>query len=998
MDTIIAPNPAPHPSPSPQQRAAIEAPPGPVLVLAGPGAGKTFCLIERVRRLVSHLGADPGRVCAVTFTNRAAEEIVGRLHRDMGATGEPICRGTLHALCLDILRAHGERLRLRRGFGVADESYQRLALRRLGVARQRMGALLTLFGRRRLQGYTLTEGDQDLLDRYTAILRARNVVDFDELITLTRDLLAGFPDARAAIAGRWEHLLVDEFQDLNATQYEILKYLAAPHDSFFAVGDDEQSIFSWTGADPDVLRRFREDYRIAEPVVLDRNRRSSRLIFAAARRLVECNPQLFHKRIEAVRESPFPVLAQRFPDEELEAAWVIEDVLRDRAAHGIGWGDVAVLYRHHRLGEALERHFLRVGIPCRLARGRALSDDDIIGQIIASLWIIRDPDDPLALEALAERVLPAELLERIRAGAPAGDLLAEVRRLARDSHGSDPDTKKAWRFVFQVENLRALGQSHESLRSLVDELLMQRMGAFRNPLEDQSDELTDPADYPGAASLADRLAAGPRVWIVPHHGVEIALRGMLVRSGLVRAVAYLGPGDSPGPDDLVLRADPTDPGEIVVRLFKGLQLAHGRDFGELFRECVAFDLETTGNDVGSCEVIEIGAVLLRDGVVVDRFQTLVRPQQPVQAGAAAVHGYTDADLADQPSFAEVWPRFRAFVGERVLVAHNGHGFDVPVLRRLAAGLDGGATLTCFDTLPLARALFPDSAKLEHLADRFGVDKGRAHHALDDAMTLGRVLGHLMAHKLARARKAALVNLLDHFGLGLALAGDAESTEERQLLARLARRYALGRYSDCLEFYVAERERVPQTDAPDVEEVIERLGGRALMNRIRTERSAAERYPVSVARLEALLGASDPDAGGGLDAAIGRLLERVALSTSEGVEADPNRVNLLTLHSTKGLEFSRVYVVGVEDFQLPGYWAMREERREEIEESRRLLYVGMTRAQDRLVLTRAERRFGKDAGGSMFLTEIGVERDVASVSAPGNESTSPGDRSPSPPPA
>jgi DNA polymerase III epsilon subunit family exonuclease len=985
-------------SPSPQQRAAIEAPLGPVLVLAGPGAGKTFCLIERVRRLVTHHHADPARVCAVTFTNKAAEEIVARLHRELGGAGERIGRGTLHALCLDILRAHGERLRLRPGFGVADEEYQRLVLRRLGVARRRMGMLLTLFGRRRLQAYPLTPGDQDLLDRYTATLRARNVVDYDELITFTRDLLAGFAEVRATIASRWDHLLVDEFQDLNATQYEILGYLAAPHRSFFAVGDEEQSIFSWTGADPEVLRRFREDYGIGDPVVLDRNRRSSRAIFAAARRLVERNPRLFQKRIEAVRESPFPVEVHRFPDEALEVAWLIEDVLHDRATHGLAWGDIALLYRHHRLGEELEKAFLRAGIPCRLARGRALVDDEVVGQIIASLRIIRDPDDALALEALAERVLPPELMERVRAGAPGRDLLDVVRRLARESHGSDPDTKKAWRFVFQVENLRALRQSHESLRALVDELLTQRIGPYRNPLEDHADELTDPAAHPGAAALADRLASGARVWIAPARGLEIALRGMLVGSGLVRAVAYLEADQVPAPEDVVLRADPADPGGIAVTLFKALQLAHGRDFGELFPECVAFDLETTGNDATTCEVVEIGAARLRGGALVDTFHALVRPSQPVHPAAAAVHGYTDADLAGQPSFAEVWPRFRAFVGDRVLVAHNGHGFDVPVLRRLAAGLEGSQDLTCFDTLPLARALFPDSAKLEHLAARFGVDTGRAHHALDDALTLGQVLSHLTAHKLARARKAALVNLLDHLGLALALAGEADPPDERRLLAHLARPYALGRYSDCLESYDAERVRSGAIDAPTVDELIERLGGRALMDRLRTERSAAERYPASIARLDALVAACDPTAGDGLDAAIDRVLQRVALSTSEGVEADPNRVNLLTLHSTKGLEFSRVYVVGVEDFQLPGYWAMREERRQEIEEARRLLYVGMTRAKDRLVLTRAERRFGRESGGSMFLTEIDVEREAVSLAAPHTESTSPGGHSPFPPPA
>ncbi|MGH7754261.1 MAG: 3'-5' exonuclease, partial [Gemmatimonadales bacterium] len=249
-------------------------------------------------------------------------------------------------------------------------------------------------------------------------------------------------------------------------------------------------------------------------------------------------------------------------------------------------------------------------------------------------------------------------------------------------------------------------------------------------------------------------------------------------------------------------------------------------------------------------------------------------------------------------------------------------------------------------------------------------------ALDDARTLARVFRALSVRRTVRARKAAAINVLDYLGLALGLESDAVETEERNLLVNLSRPYALGRFSDCLQFYESERARVEVADAPSLDEVIARLGGRSAMERIRAERTAAERYPSAVSRLKALVEASTTGGGGGgggggLDEAIGRMLERVALSTSEGVEADPHRVNLLTLHSTKGLEFSRVYAVGVEDYQIPGYYATEEKREDEIQEARRLLYVGMTRAKDRLVLTRVTERGGKPAGGSRFLQEIGV---------------------------
>jgi superfamily I DNA/RNA helicase len=303
----------------------------------------------------------------------------------------------------------------------------------------------------------------------------------------------------------------------------------------------------------------------------------------------------------------------------------------------------------------------------------------------------------------------------------------------------------------------------------------------------------------------------------------------------------------------------------------------------------------------------------------------------------------------------------------LLVAHNGQRFDVPVLRRLAAECGGAEDLGFFDTLPLARSLLDESAKLEHLAERFGVSLGRAHHALDDAMALAGVLTQLEELKLVRGRKTALAQTLGFLGMALALDQAPEPTAEERMMRELALPHALGRYSDCLELYAAELE-IGAPGAPPVAELIERLGGQRLMERLRAERTAAERYPQAVARLTALMEASQ---GATLDERVDRLLDRVALSSSVGVEADPARVSLLTLHSTKGLEFSRVYVVGVEDNQLPGWHALAEQRDAEIEEARRLLYVGMTRAKDRLVLTRTERRDGRPSGGDLLLRDAGL---------------------------
>ncbi len=947
--------------PTPRQREAIEAPIGPVLVVAGPGAGKTFCLIERIRWLITEQQVRPERILAVTFTNKAADEIANRL-KDLPGVGD-VNRGTLHALCARILREHGSALGIPRGFGIADEKYQRLVLQRLGAWRKRVTDLLTLFSRKKLEGRQLVTRDQRLFAEYEQHLKARQLLDFDDLIAETARLLREHPGERAAVAGQWDHILVDEFQDLSPAQYAVLATLAAEHRSIFGVGDDEQSIFSWTGADPTILRRFAENFGIEHPIVLDVNRRCATQIFDTARRLLAVNPSLFAKDLVANHQSPHGVVVKAFPDDDAEADWLVFDLVADRLEHALPWGEYAILYRKHEVGAALESRLLNSNIPCRLARGRALKDDAIIGYVVAALKLMRASDDPVLVEAFAEAVLPEQLVDRIRRHMRdrGSELLAAVRDLARRGERNDPDTKRCWRFIYHVENLAAMPRMHGDLGALVDDLLAQPVGAYRNVLEERHDELSDPADDPEIVELAERFHAaldGRRVvWVGGFAPTRIPVRGLLLGAG-VSVARYLGAGSDVKKEDVVVEADP-------LSVFKALQFMHaGRAVDEL-SDYVAFDLETTDLDVDACEVVELGAVRVRGGVAVDRFHSLVRPARAISPQAAEQHGYDTAAVAEAPAFGEIWPAFRSFVGSDLLVGHNARNFDLPVLTRMASGMPGADNLVVFDSLVPARALYPNGAGLEALAERFGLDGGRAHHALDDSETLVKVLAELTRRRAQRARKSSLTHLLDYLGLGLALSKEGEGAEVA-MLRQLTRTFALGPWSECLEFYETERARLDDASLPSLGEVIERLGGKRLMERLRADRKPEDRYPDACRRLRGLIGAAGT---GPLDEQLDRFLELVALSISDGAEVDRQAVNLLTLHATKGLEFSRVYVVGVEDYQLPGYWPTVDNRTHEIEEARRLLYVGMTRARDRLVLTRADRRLGKDAGGSRFLTEM-----------------------------
>lgn len=954
---------------SPSQRAAIEAPPGPALVLAGPGAGKTFCLIERIRFLIEQLGVEPSRICAFTFTNKAADEIATRLARQLGPRAEGVKRRTIHAFCAELLREYASHVRLAPGFGIADEAYQMTVLRRLGVPRRWLRSTLGRFSTHRLRRDPLHANDAAVFAQYERFLAERNVVDFDMLVVKAAELLE-HTDAGATLRARWTALLVDEFQDLNPVQYRIMHALAREHRHIFAVGDDEQSIYAWAGADPSVFKSFVNDFGITQKLYLQENRRCPREVFDLARRLISINTPLFDDRTPplAERVSAFDVAAVEFESDDAELAWIVDDIRRDRDTNGHGWGDVAVLYRKHDIGDGLEAALINAGIACRLAQGRAVSEEPVVAYVLAALRVIAYPADEIYRDGFFAVSLPAPLVDEARARAQASrhDILRQLNRMADELPAADVRGRHIRRALYRYRNLEAMGRVHATLDSLVRELLSQGVGKHRSVLEERHDELTDPADHPEVVRLAARLRSAreqDRAVSIPRAGgVEIALKGMLVALGFGVQL-----GEHADADAERILPDDTPSLGMALGVFKALQLLEIGEHPSAYRDFTAIDIETTDKDIDHSEVIEIAAVRVRDGQIVDVFNSLVKPRGPIAAAATAVHGIRAADVAAAPRFEDIWPKFAAFCGDDIVVAHNGYAFDFRILKRMVRAVGWRFDLCTYDTLPLARDLVPTSRKLEDLARSFSIDAGQSHRALDDARTLARVFLELDAVKLERARTTALANLLDQLGVALALCDEASLCDEARLLRALCRPLALARHSSCLESY--ERERGELESLPGVDDVIEALGGTKLMVKVRSEKNADARYPAAMLRLRRLL-AHVGD--GPIETQIASFLERVLLSArGDGVDPDRDRVNLLTLHSTKGLEFSRVYVVGVEDAQLPGHAPNKEPSTKETEEARRLLYVGMTRAKDRLVLSRAANRGGTSTGGHRFLDEMGL---------------------------
>jgi DNA polymerase III epsilon subunit family exonuclease len=961
--------------PSASQRGAIEAHPQPLLVLAGPGAGKTFCLIERVRFLIEKLGIDPARICVFTFTNKAAGEIAERLQRELGSSVERVKRGTIHAFCAELLREFGEQVGLQLGFGIADEADQRSVLRHLKVPAKMHKSVLDAFARYRFRGEALGRRYQNFYDGYRDILAKRNVADFDNLVLKTAELLRIAAVARD-VRGRWDVVLVDEFQDLNPIQYAVIRELGRDHRHVFAVGDDEQSVYSWTGADPKVFLTFQKDFEIPPErlIHLQDNWRCPPAVMDCARRLVAINEAIFRNRAPqaCTHDSPFTVTALTFPDDDGETRWIMDDLQRDRLAHEgkLGWGEIALLYRTHKIGSALESAFLNAGIPCCLAQGRALADDKVVAYVLAALRVIANPHDDIQQEMFYQTVLPDPLFDSARAWAEetGRGLVQQLEHMARTLPREHGDAKKIWRGYYALKNLDALGKSHISLRSLVEDILSEKVGTYRTILEDHQEDLSDPASHEEVVALAERIqktiADGRSVWIPRLGGAEIAARKIVMEMG-VRSVDV---GGAPGADAHRIRPVDFPLLGFGLGLFKTAQLVRTRSFSNTFRDFTAIDLETTDKDVEHAEIVEIAAVRVRHGRIIDEYHTRVKPRVPITAGALATHGISEGDVADAPYFENMWAEFRAFCGSDVLVAHNGYMFDFPILRRMAAKLPRGTDFSTYDTLPLARTLHATSRRLEHLAKRYGIHAGQSHRAIDDCRTLAKLFPALSETRIEYARKTALVNLLDQLGVVLALTERDTLCNEARKFFEFVPAYSLGRHSDCLDHYGSERELCGDATLPTVDDLIALLGGHQLMDRLRADRSADKRYPETMGRLRRLIEAC---ASGELLGQICAFLERAVLSKYDGADTQKNRVNLLTLHSTKGLEFSRVYIVGVEDEQLIPLPRDGVLRKLELEEARRLLYVGMTRTKDRLVMTRVKSRGEKATGGHRFLDEMGI---------------------------
>ena len=393
------------------QRKAVFHKTGPLLVLAGPGSGKTRVITCRIAALIES-GVRPYHICAITFTNKAAEEM--RLRVEQSTCSAGVYVSTFHALCVRILRRYAEQAGIGQNFTIYDVDDQKRCMKEAIAACQIDTGNFTPA---RMLDY-ISNLKNDLEDetafaarandyfskyaariyaKYQALLRQNNAVDFDDLLLKTAFLLRDYPDVRMELSNRFRYLLVDEYQDTNHAQYQIAKGLALTHRNICVTGDPDQSIYRWRGADIQNILAFEKDWPEAVVVKLEENFRSTPNILEKASRLIRVNTQRKHKDLIATRPAGEPVVIQTCEDEAHETRHVAERI-KALINEGVDPNEIAVFFRVNSMSRTIEESLIRDRLPYQVVRGVEFYARKEIRDMLSYLKLIVNPKDDIAFQ------------------------------------------------------------------------------------------------------------------------------------------------------------------------------------------------------------------------------------------------------------------------------------------------------------------------------------------------------------------------------------------------------------------------------------------------------------------------------------------------------------------------------------------------------------------------------------------------------------------------
>ena len=485
------------------QREAVETIDGPLLIVAGPGSGKTRVITHRIAYLVRVVGVSPYRILAVTFTNKAAREMKDRLQHLAGQRADQLSVGTFHSFCAGVLRRDGKHMGLESSFSIYDDEDQMNVVKQameqvdLDPKRYPPRAVQGVISRAKsllMDSHALGQNHESFFEeraasvyqRYEELLARNNSVDFDDLILKTVQLLRSHDDVLARYHRRFIHVMIDEFQDTNVAQYALAKLLAGGHRNICVVGDADQSIYSWRHADIRNILSFQKDYPEARTVTLAQNYRSTSPILNAAKQLISANRMRLDKELWTSQAEGHPVVVHELYNEDEEAQFVLAEVDRLGKEDGFKAGDCAVMYRVNAQSRAMEEACLRYGVKYRLVGGVRFYQRREVKDVAAYLRLIHNPNDEVSLSRVINvppRGIGQRSLEEVRRWAQGQrlPLYEALLKMAESSAAGEADPLLSTRVARLVSGfVRLLSDLGEESRRLdvVDliDLILDRTG------------------------------------------------------------------------------------------------------------------------------------------------------------------------------------------------------------------------------------------------------------------------------------------------------------------------------------------------------------------------------------------------------------------------------------------------------------------------------------------------------------------------------------------
>ena len=1016
-----------------RQREAVTHKNGPLLVIAGPGTGKTRVITHRIAYLIREHGIKAENILAITFTNKAAQEMQERVNNEIGEPhGSNIKVSTFHAFCVQVLRKHALRIGLSENFTIFDQELQDEILtesvRALNLntddyppwllrniisdAKCKSQNPVDAVDTTDLYDPETAENIRSVLRNYQDRLAEYDALDFDDLLVKTVELFEQVEDVQQAYHKTIAHILVDEFHDVNSVQYHLLQLLCAPPEhNLMVVADEDQSIYSWRGSNPAYIDAFKADYNPRE-LALDDHYRCSEKILRAAEEVISRNTERQRQHtLRTHKDAGRDIFHYTFDTPISEAHNIINVIQNLVTKRNYSYRDIAIFYRTHRLADVLEEQLLREHIQFqRIQPTNSFAEGNSKG-ILAYLRFIQwqlpqdleqainfpetciDDLTWVRLKWLAQRedIAFVELLKNIEAyPQDVGPLTRrnvrhfwiQLERLSTEIEGERVDkiipklfdTLERSRTPYRAEELEVIEKQPEMPNLVTAQDVLYSALNLGEPVQITASHGID--EYAAAhiiyQTLETYLNHTPQLQLLPpegnrpkpnENGVDVLIGNFeeIGESARDARTILIGTADTVSTDVIRLEAE----GVHSITALKLCQRLVNRFETPNMADMVVYDLETTGLNPKTAEIVEIAAHRLSPiGDEVDRYYRLVRPPGGhIPESARRIHGIDTETVKSSPGIEMVLPEFLGFIQDRILIGHNVAEYDNPILARdLRRYLKRDLSAPHYDTLTTARRLFPrQRCSMSALAEKFDIEHGRLHSALEDTRVNREIFKELIRIDAHKREAKSLPELLPFVGLGILAKTEGvtppeEVLTETDIFLNVAKRFVQTHNIGPLENLPLD-----PTEAAQARAYIETLHHAT----VREFPEDADWRQRRIQFMNAVLHFELISDEHGL---INFLDYQKLLTNIDELDDTTEQLTLMTLHAAKGTEFPVVFIIGMEEGSFPMWRQNITEA--ELEEERRLFYVGMTRAQEQLYLSSVVYRFGdRDRASSMFVREV-----------------------------